>query len=133
MHTTIWFWNTVGNTEIVFFALKYYQTAYNASILPPKNAHIASVLKYCQGYSNAFYLKHCKNAQNAYIFWNIAKKPIMCALKYCHGTHSASISKYYLNAHKVSILNIAEMSIGPVQNTLNTSKLKYCQNILPQS
>ena len=54
--------------EILFFALKYYQTAYNVSVLSQKNAHIVSVLKYCQGYSNAFYLKHCKNAQNAYIF-----------------------------------------------------------------
>ena len=66
MHTIIWFWNAVGTTEILFFALKYYQTAYNASILPPKNAHNASVLKYCQEYSIAFYLKHCKNSQNAY-------------------------------------------------------------------
>ena len=48
--------------------------------------------------------------------WNIAKKPILlkCLLKF-------------------PFLNIAEMSIGTVQNTLNTSKLKYYQDILPQS
>ena len=37
------------------------------------------IMKYCQKYSNAFYLKHCKNAQKV------------------------SVLKYYQKAHKVLI------------------------------
>ena len=96
MHTIIWFWKTVGNSEILFFALKYYQTGCNASILPPKMLIIFLFFNIARNILMPFIWNMQKCSKCIY-FEILPKKPIiMCAFN----ANKVSILKNCWNVHR---------------------------------